>query len=266
MATQGPSCRYGRILMGFLPGGWRRRHPAPGPLLVAVLSASLTSCQLPRFGAPDAASEQGRDVMHLWSGFFVVAIVVTLFVWVPLIYSLIRYRRRRNDATIPSQKAYNIPMEVLYTAVPVLTVAVLFFVSIRTEHRVTAVASKPAARVEVIGFQWGWQFRYAGEHVIVDAEPGTPPQLVLPVGAPSNLRLVSKDVNHSFWVPKFLSKRDLIPGVKNTITVTPDRTGTYVGRCAEFCGLDHWRMSFEVRVVPMAEYRTWLADHKGSGS
>ncbi len=251
--------------MGSLPGGRCRRSPVAGLASATLLGAVLTGCQLPRFGAPDAASKQGRDVMHLWSGFFVAAIVVTLFVWVPLIYSLVRYRRRHDDAKMPSQKAYNIPMEVLYTAVPVLTVAVLFFFSVRTEHRVTAVSSRPAARVEVIGFQWGWQFRYTDDDVIVNAEPGTPPELVLPMGAPSNLRLVSKDVNHSFWVPKFLSKRDLIPGVKNTITVTPDRAGTYVGRCAEFCGLDHWRMSFQVRVVPMAEYRTWLADHQGSG-
>ena len=70
--------------------------------------------------------------------------------------------------------------------------------------------------------------------------------MVIPVGQPVELRLVSADVNHSFWVPDFLSKRDLIPGVDNEISVTPTEIGSYVGRCAEFCGLDHWRMNYTV--------------------
>ena len=73
--------------------------------------------------------------------------------------------------------------------------------------------------------------------------------MVLPVGETAQLALVSTDVNHSFWVPDFLSKRDLIPGVDNEIDVTPTEEGSYIGRCAEFCGLDHWRMYFYVRVV-----------------
>ena len=246
-----------------------RRQPVLRALRSGMAASSalvLAGCSLPRFGAPDAASDEGRSVQHLWSGFFVTAVVVTLVVWVPLVYSLVRYRRRTGDDTLPSQRAYHIPLEITYTAIPVLIVAVLFFFSVRTERKVTAVSARPAARVEVIGFQWGWRFRYVDEGFTVDADPGKAPELVLPIGKPSNLRLVSSDVAHSFWVPRFLSKRDLIPGVDNEITVTPDRAGSYVGRCAEFCGLDHWRMSFSVRVVPMAEYRAWLADHRGSGS
>ena len=233
---------------------------------LAALALGLSACSLPRFGAPDPASDQGRSVAHLWSGFFVVAMVVVLVVWVPLTYSIIRYRRRRGDDEIPSQRAYHIPLEITYTLIPVLLVAVLFFFSVHTEHKVTAVSAHPAARVEVVGFQWGWQFRYNDEGFTVDAAPGEAPELVLPAGRPSNLRLVSKDVNHSFWVPRFLSKRDLIQGVKNEITVTPDTPGSYVGRCAEFCGLDHWRMNFSVKVVPMAEYRAWVADRQKGGS
>ena len=68
-----------------------------------------------------------------------------------------------------------------------------------------------------------------------------------------------------FWVPDFLSKRDLIPGVDNVIELTPTRTGSFVGRCAEFCGLDHWRMGFSVRVVPPAEYRQWVVEQQAAG-
>ena len=236
-------------------------------LVVVVATTFLAGCTLPRFGAPDPASDQGKRIGSLYSGFFVAAVVVAAVVWVLLAFVLIRYRRRAGDEDhIPSQKPYNIPIEVAYTAIPVLIVAVLFFFSIRTQHEVTAVSKHPVARVEVIGFQWSWRFRYEGEGFTIDAQPGKPPELVLPVGVPSNLRLVSADVDHSFWVPRFLSKRDLIPGVRNEITVTPTKTGSYVGRCAEFCGLDHWRMYFSVKVVPRATYDAWLAKHKGSGS
>jgi len=226
----------------------------------------LSSCQLPRFGAPDPASEQGGHTLGLWQGFFLAAIVVTLFVWVPLAFVLLKYRRGRRAASgTPSQRAYNIPLEIGYTVVPILIVAVLFFFSVRTEHEVTAVSKRPAVRVEVVGFQWGWQFRYLGQGFTIDAPPGEKPQLVLPLDAAANLKLVSTDVNHSFWVPDFLSKRDLIPGVDNEITVTPSRTGTFEGRCAEFCGLDHWKMGFTVRVVPRAEFDRWLARQQAAG-
>lgn len=238
------------------------RSTAGAAALVGTLV--LSSCELPRFGAPEAASDEGGAVLGLWQGFFLAAIVVTLFVWVPLAFVLLKYRRQKGDDRVPSQRAYNIPLEVLYTAVPVLIVVALFFFSVRAQEKVTAVAAEPVAQVEVIGFQWGWQFRYQGEGFTVDAPPGEKPQLVLPIDVASNLELVSNDVNHSFWVPNFLSKRDLIPGVDNEITVTPSRLGTYEGRCAEFCGLDHWRMGFTVRVVTMDDYRAWAADQRSS--
>lgn len=247
--------------------GRRSHRPTRVVAGATALGATLllSSCELPRFGAPDAASDEGGHVVGLWQGFFLAAIVVTLTVWVPLSIVIIRNRRRAGDDDIPDQRAYNIPLEIAYTIVPVLIVAALFFFSVRTEGEVTAVAKDPAVQVEVIGFQWGWQFRYEDEGFTVDAPPGEKPQLVIPVDAATNLELVSTDVNHSFWVPDFLSKRDLIPGVDNEITVTPNRTGTFEGRCAEFCGLDHWRMAFTVRVVPMDEYRDWVATQRAAG-
>jgi len=139
---------------------------------------------------------------------------------------------------------------------------VLFGVSVNTERSVNHVGDDAAATVDVIGFQWSWQFHYRGEGVTITGVPGRGPELVLPVGQPSHLRLFSADVNHSFWVPDFLSKRDLIPGVRNEIEVTPTKTGDYVGRCAEFCGLDHWRMNYSVRVVSRSDYEAWLAKAK----
>ena len=149
---------------------------------------------------------------------------------------------------------------------PVVIVAVLFGVSWAAEGPVTDVGPDPAARVDVIGFRWSWQFAYPDEEVVVTGEPGRGPELVIPVGRPVQLRLISADVAHSFWVPDFLSKRDLIPGIDNTIDVTPTETGEYVGRCAEFCGLDHWRMNYSVRVVSDDEYEEWLDEQRAAAA
>jgi cytochrome c oxidase subunit II len=238
-----------------------RRPSAPWRLFAtAVAALAAGGCDLPGFGAPDPKAEQGESIFSLWQGFFVTAIGVGLLVWGLLVFVIVRYRRR--DDTIPGQSPYNIPIEILYTVAPILLVAVLFGFSVATEDSATRVSNDPVARIEVIGFQWSWQFAYPDEDIVITGEPGEPPEMVIPVGRPVDLRLVSADVNHSFWVPDFLSKRDLIPGVDNQITVTPTETGSYVGRCAEFCGLDHWAMNYTVRVVPEDEYEAWLDDQR----
>jgi cytochrome c oxidase subunit 2 len=238
----------------------------------------LVAAGCSRFGAPDPASDQGQSILTLWRGFFIAALFVAALVWGLLIYVLLRYRRRRGDGVhdgelsgdeLPDQSAYNIPLEVFYTAVPVAVVAVLFTFSWITERHVNALDDHPAVKVEVVGFQWSWEFHYTDEDIVITGEPDEPPELVLPVDQPTQLHLVATDVAHSFWVPDFLSKRDLIPGVDNKIDVTPTRTGTYDGRCAEFCGLDHWNMYFSVRVVSQDDFDTWLADQRstsGAGS
>jgi cytochrome c oxidase subunit 2 len=251
---------YGRLVR-LLPRTWRRMAGCAGLALVAGCG----------FGAPDPASEEGDRVFSLWQGFFLTALAVGALVWGLLIYVLVRYRRRRTEGetedTVPPQGAYNIPIEMIYTAAPIVIVAVLFGFSVATENRVTAVDDDDAAvNVDVIGFQWSWEFRYPDDDITVTGEPGSQPELVLPVDRPAHLQLISTDVAHSFWVPDFLSKRDLIPGVDNEIQVTPTEVGTYVGRCAEFCGLDHWRMNYSVRVVPEDDYETWLTDMQSTQS
>jgi cytochrome c oxidase subunit II len=237
------------------PGAWRL-----AAALVATAAAS--GCSLPNFGAPDPKSTEGESIFSLWQGFFVASIGVAALVWGLIIYSIVRFRRRGDD--IPSQKPYNIPVEIVYTVAPVVAVALLFGFSVATEDTATRIVDDPAARIEVVGFQWSWQFVYPDEDVVVTGEPGEPPEMVIPLDRPTELELVSRDVAHAFWVPDFLSKRDLIPGVDNTITVTPTESGSYVGRCAEFCGLDHWRMFFSVRVVPEDEYEAWLDEQRAA--
>lgn len=228
--------------------------------LLAVIVLGLSSCALPSFGAPSPATEQGREVYDLYRWFAAVATGVGVFVTVLLVYVVVRFRRRSDD-TIPSQKPYNIPVEVFYTAVPLVIVSVLFVFSVRTEDRVSAESDQPDLVVDVTGFQWQWQFTYldADRTITGSPEQGLP-ELVLPLGRTTRLELRTADVIHSFWVPDFLVKRDMIPGVDNAIDVTPTAVGTFDGVCAEYCGLDHGRMRFLVRVLPADEFDDWLAD------
>lgn len=234
-------------------------------LLVSTAAVfGLTSCST-RFGAPDPASEQGERTLSLWRGTFIAGIVVGLIVLGLIIYVLVRYRRRSDD--VPNQGAHNLPVELVYTSIPVLIVAALFGFNVFTQEKITATVDDPDVHVEVLGFQWQWQFRYLDDsgspEVVVTGVLGEPsPELVLPVRRTTQLDLMADDVIHSFWVPRFLTKRDLIPGVDNTIDVTPEQTGTFAGVCAEYCGLDHWRMRFSVRVVTADEFDRWLDEQR----
>jgi cytochrome c oxidase subunit II len=133
------------------------------------------------------------------------------------------------------------------------------------QHKVQHTDPHPDLTVDVRGFQWQWQFHYQGSDVVITGDPAQgPPVLMLPLDRTIRVNLVAVDVIHSFWVPDFLEKRDLIPGVDNHIDITPNAAGTFAGHCAEFCGLDHWRMGFEVTVVPGEQFDRWVADQKSS--
>lgn len=232
----------------------RRRRTS---LLAAVLLVLAGGCSSGfRFGAPDPVTEQGGEVLDLWRGAHWAAAGVGLLIWALVVWCVLRYRRRNDD--LPSQSPENIPVEILYTVTPLVIVAVLFAYTVGTQQQVVALADDPDVVVDVIGFQWSWQFEYPDEEVIVRSDGVTPPQMVLPVGSTVRFRLATSDVIHSFWVPRFLVKRDLIPGIDNEIDVHVTEAGEWEGRCAEFCGLEHYRMNFSVAAVPPGDYADWL--------
>lgn len=209
------------------------------------------------FGVPDPVTREGEHIFSLWQGFFLAACAVGVFMLALILYTVIRYRGRGDR--IPDQGGANGLAEIIYTGTPIAIVIVLFLVSVATERRVTKVSATPAEVVKITAFQWGWEFRYPAEGVTVTGSGNDPPpELVLPVGVTTRLELAAHDVIHSFYVPEFLEKRDLVPGLDNALDVTPIRTGVFAGRCAEYCGLDHWRMDFSARVVPDPEFRQWL--------
>ena len=190
----------------------------------------LTGCSS-RGGVPDPASTQGEEVLDLWrillgAGIAVGALVAGLVLW-----SVVRYRRPRGAGPddLPKQTDANIPIEVFYTVVPLVIVALLFGLTMRTQNRVTKESESPDLAVEVTGFQWGWRFRYPAQGVTITGDANTPPTLVLPVGANVRLRLVAADVVHSFFVPAFLVKKDLIPGVDNSLEIRPSSSRALPG-------------------------------------
>jgi cytochrome c oxidase subunit 2 len=247
----------------------RRPQPSrrkPPPLLLAlVLLLSLAGCGS-RFGQPPSITEEGSHTLTLWRGFFIAACAVGGLVLGLILFAAVRFRRRSDD--IPNQRPYNIPWEIAYTVTPVVVVAILFGFSVSTQGKVDRTVAQPALTVDVVGFQWGWQFHYPDRDVTITgtSEAGEQPTLVLPVGETTRLVLKTVDVNHSFWVPAFLQKRDLIQGVDNAIDVTPTTVGSFDGKCAEFCGLDHWRMPFTIRVVTQGEFDAWARSQPRSGS
>jgi len=179
-------------------------------------------------------------------------LVVALLGW-----SIVRYRVR--EGRDPATFFEHVRLELFYTAVPLVLVAVLFGVTMATQRDVGRVASEPDVRIEVTGFQWGWRFRYLTEGITIVGTSIDRPTMVLPVDATARLTLHSPDVIHAFWVPQFLVKRDVIPGRVNRLDVTPTRTGTFGGVCAEFCGLDHTDMTFTVEVVEPEQFQAFVA-------
>jgi cytochrome c oxidase subunit II len=230
-------------------------------LALAVITLSACSAD---FGSGRGATRQGRDIFGLWQGTFIVALFVAALVWGLILFAVIRYRHRNDE--LPPQTQYIVKLELFYTAVPVVIVAVLFGFSWRTQNEVDALTRHPAVTIDVKGFQWQWQFHYRDEDVTVTGIPEKEPTMVLPVDRTTRLILTSPDVIHSFFVPDFLFKRDVIPGVTNKVDLTPRDKGTYSGKCAEFCGLDHARMTFAVKAVSMADYRAWIAEQQATQS
>jgi cytochrome c oxidase subunit 2 len=202
-------------------------------------------------------------VLDLWRLFVGASIVVGGIVLGLILFSMLHYRGGRRGEPAAFNK--HIPLEIVYTAIPVLIVAGLFYATFGVEQKVDSTSATPSVTVDVTAFDWSWRFSYEGHDVSITGLPQRPPTLVLPEGRVVRIQLRSVDVIHSFYVPDLLFKRDAIPGRTNVFEIVPDRLGTFHGQCAEFCGLDHARMTFSIRVVPGSEFDSWLASREAGG-
>lgn len=271
-------------------------------LTAGLVLATATGCtykDFPRLGMPTPATEEAPRILSLWQGSWAAALAVGVLVWGLILWSAFFHRRSRTKVEVPPQTRYNMPIEALYTVVPLVIVSVLFYFTARDESKLMDITSKkPDVTVNVVGYQWSWAFNYiepvAGSSGDAKTDknlaaipdrfktdfpanaggvydygiPGTRnpqngnpgPTMWLPKGKTVRFILTSRDVIHSFWVLPFLMKQDVIPGHTNSFQVTPTMEGTFRGKCAELCGQDHSRMLFNVKVVSPERYEQHLKD------
>lgn len=243
----------------------RRSARQPRVALLVGACLLLASCggDGSRFGMPEPISDDGQEILGLWRGSVLAALAVGALVWGLVVWAAVRFRRRNDD--LPSQSPENIPIEITYTVLPLVIVAVLFGFTYVTQEKVTALSDDPDVVVHVTAFQWSWRFSYPEEGVEVTSDGNTPPRLVVPVGATVRFDLETADVVHNFWVPELLTKRDIIPDVDNAIDVEVTRAGSWTGRCAEFCGLEHYAMVFTFEAAEPARYEDWLEERRDAG-
>ena len=218
-----------------------------------------------RAGYPAPSTEEGSTMLSLWTGSWIAALAVGILVWGLIFWSIIVYRRRKTDTGVPVQLRYNLPVEIMYTVVPLILIGGMFYFTARDQIELTAVEDNQDLTVNVVGFRWSWTFNYVDQNTYDIGTPGEDPVLYLPVDQKVKFELTSPDVIHSFWVPTFLFKMDVVPGRTNKFEVTPNKEGTYLGKCAELCGVDHSRMLFTVKVVPQAEFDQHMQELRAKG-
>jgi cytochrome c oxidase subunit 2 len=286
---------------------------------ITVLLVSGCSIDNPvlRFGWPTGITPQATRMRELWTWSVVAALAMGVLVWGLTFWTVAFHRKKPNSPEFPRQTGYNVPLELTYTAIPFVIIAVLFYFTVVVQNYVQEKSANPDVVVDVTAFQWNWKFGYqkvvesngvydgvdntrqglnqqiideykerrANGHPQPGPDHGLPandisylhydsietvgssnevPVLVLPTDRVIEFQLASADVIHSFWVPEFLFKRDVMPNPKenhsdNTFQITKiERPGAFVGRCAEMCGTFHSMMNFEVRAVSPEKFEKYI--------
>jgi cytochrome c oxidase, subunit II len=260
-----------------------RRHRRAARLLAVLAAATvvLAGCSpevqrgwLPGYEDGQVTNHTGR-ITDLWVNAWLTLLVVGVITWGLMIWCVIVYRKRKGDDRLPVQLRYHVPLEIMYTVLPLLLVGVFFYYTARDMAEIEDVSQEPDVTVQVIGKQWSFDFNYIDDDVheigvhAEDLASGKAseelPTLYLPVGERVEIVLDSRDVIHSFWVPAFLYKKDMIPWHTNRFQIVPERVGTYAGKCAELCGAWHSAMLFNVKVVERAEYDAHMQELRDKG-
>ena len=244
-----------------VPTRLRRLLAAALPALIVVALTACSNAQYPN-SIFHRNTEFNRDVGYLfdillWFGGFVFVFVEGI-----LLYTIFKYRRK-SDSDRPKHVHGNTTLEILWTLIPAIILAIIAVPTVRTIFKTQAKASSDALQVEVWGHQWWWEFRYpqyttVGMNGKLDTLV-TANELYIPVGRKVNFKLQTIDVLHSFWIPQMGGKRDLITNHVNYLWFTPDSVGegAWNGFCAEFCGASHANMHFKVFTVTAANFDSW---------
>jgi cytochrome c oxidase subunit 2 len=236
-----------------------RRYAGALPLLCVLLALALAGCSRDQY--PQTAllplsdfARIGDDVQDIT---FYWALGVFILVEGALLYAVFRFRGKPDDPE-PSQIHGNTTIEIIWTLIPALILAAI---AVPTVKGIFETNSTPpnAMKIEVIGHQWWWEFRYP------DAGVTTANEMYIPQGRTVEIINNSADVIHSFWPPRFAGKRDVFPGRETRLWWKADSTGLFPGQCAEYCGIQHARMAFHIRSVTPAEFEQWIAHMKTLG-
>jgi cytochrome c oxidase subunit 2 len=225
----------------------------------------------PGFFPLEPASQQGRYISDFYPYIFWIAVAVFILVEGLLLWIVLRYRRRPTDSELPRQTHGHGMLEVVWTLIPALVVTGLFAFTVDALGKVETAntpGDNPQLTVDVTGFQWQWTFEYPEQGISLTGVGRAGPTMALPVGEKIRIRLhgLDTDVIHSFYVPQFLYKKDVIPGRVNEFDVIVEQVGTYAGQCAEFCGFGHSDMHFSVRAMTPADFDAWVAQQQAPPS
>lgn len=240
----------------------RSRRPAPArralrPVVLALSLAMVAGACGET--AQDAMSPRGhynRITFGLIKPVFVVAFVVFVFVEALIVVTVIRWRRRSDDDN-PEQVHGNALLETAWTIAPAVILAVVGFLTVNTLFKLNE-NPKNAVRIQVVGHQWWWEYRYKDPQDPNKDAFVTANELHIPAGRNVRLELGSADVIHNFWPPKLAGKVYAIPGRENLLQIEADKPDTYFGQCAEYCGLSHANMRLRVVAMTTQDYDAWF--------
>ena len=227
----------------------------------------LTSCSnenISGMGFPKGVSSVNDTSLPLWQGAWITAGVVGVFTAILIMWPVFRHRRKGDE--VPKQTQYNVPVEIAYTVIPFIIVAVLFYFTAVKESAIVKVSADETAShvIDVNAMQWSWQFTYRDnpDAPTVTGTTANPPTLVLPQGERVKFKITSTDVVHGFWIPAFMIQIQNLPGVTNELEFSANKLGTYPGRCNILCGRAHSQMLFKVKVVSPSEYQDYITNLK----
>ncbi|HEY4376240.1 MAG TPA: cytochrome c oxidase subunit II, partial [Acidimicrobiales bacterium] len=234
-------------------------------VLAAGLVALATGCAK---HAPQTTLEpkgpESRTIAHLINPVFGVAGVVFVLILGGALFVSIKFRAKDEDDfnEFPAQVHGNFKVEIGWTIVPLVILLVVGVFTVATIFKLSKAPEKNAVRVEVIGQQWWWEYRYDTNGDGKYDDIITANDLVIPAGRQIALSITSRDVIHSWWAPALNGKKDAVPNHHSPLTIQADKPGEYIGQCTEFCGLSHANMRIKVVAETPAQYKAWVANQE----